>query len=188
MELRGKFANAFIHTNDVDQNTIDQVNNLINCDVSEGSTIHIMTDCHAGKGCTIGTTMTIKDRVCHNLVGCDVGCGILCLKVQGKFTVDDFLNACEKVPSGVGYIIEDGYLPYKPKDTIRIKEGYHNPLDAFGFFDDGPTVEMTPYGAMKALKKIISQKDKFEKCIEKSKRNSSLNKIQKFQHKLQNEF
>ena len=71
-----------------------------------------------------------------------------------------------------GYIIEKGYLPYKPTDTIRIKEGYHNPLDAFGFFDDDPTVEMTPYGAMKALKNIISQKDKFEKCIEKSKRNS----------------
>lgn len=71
-----------------------------------------------------------------------------------------------------GYIIEDGYLPYKPTDTVKIKEGYHNPLDAFGLFDDDSTVEMTPYGAMKALEKIISQKDKFEKCIEKSKRNS----------------
>ena len=78
-----------------------------------------------------------------------------------------------------GYIIEDGYLPYKPTDTVKIKEGYHNPLDAFGFFDDGPTIEMTPYGAKKVLENIISQKDKYEKYIEKSKRNSSLNKIQK---------
>lgn len=100
--LKGKFTNAIIHTSDIDQNTINQVNNLINCDVSEGSTIHIMPDCHAGKGCTIGTTMTIKDRVCPNLVGVDVGCGMLCLKVQGDFTIDDFLDACEKVPSGVG--------------------------------------------------------------------------------------
>ena len=102
MELKGKFANAIIHTSDIDENTINQVNNLINCDVSEGSTIHIMPDCHAGKGCTIGTTMTIKDRVCPNLVGVDVGCGMLCLKVQGDFSIDDFLDACEKVPSGVG--------------------------------------------------------------------------------------
>ena len=102
MELNGKFTNAIIHTSDVDQNTINQVNNLINCDVSEGSIIHIMPDCHAGKGCTIGTTMTIKDRVCPNLVGVDVGCAILCLKVQGDFSVDDFLDACENVPSGVG--------------------------------------------------------------------------------------
>lgn len=102
MILKGKFTNAIIHTSDIDENTINQVNNLINCDVSEGSTIHIMPDCHAGKGCTIGTTMTIKDRVCPNLVGVDVGCAILCLKVQGDFTIDDFLDACEKVPSGVG--------------------------------------------------------------------------------------
>ena len=102
MILKGKFTNAIIHTSHIDENTINQVNNLINCDVSEGSTIHIMPDCHAGKGCTIGTTMTIKDRVCPNLVGVDVGCGMLCLKVQGDFTVDDFLDACEKVPSGVG--------------------------------------------------------------------------------------
>ena len=102
MILKGKFTNAIIHTSDIDENTINQVNNLINCDVSEGSTIHIMPDCHAGKGCTIGTTMTIKDRVCPNLVGVDVGCGMLCLKVQGDFTIDDFLDACEKVPSGVG--------------------------------------------------------------------------------------
>lgn len=102
MILKGKFTNAIIHTSDIDENTINQVNNLINCDVSEGSTIHIMPDCHAGKGCTIGTTMTIKDRVCPNLVGVDVGCAILCLKVQGDFSIDDFLDACEKVPSGVG--------------------------------------------------------------------------------------
>ena len=102
MELKGKFANAIIHTSDIDDNTLKQITEMINCDVSEGSTIHIMPDCHAGTGCTIGTTMTIKDRVCPNLVGVDVGCGMLCLKVQGDFTIDDFLDACEKVPSGVG--------------------------------------------------------------------------------------
>lgn len=102
MELKGKFANAIIHTSDIDDNTLKQITEMINCDVSEGSIIHIMPDCHAGTGCTIGTTMTIKDRVCPNLVGVDANCGLLCLKVQGKFTVDDFLDACEKVPAGVG--------------------------------------------------------------------------------------
>lgn len=69
-----------------------------------------------------------------------------------------------------GYIIEDGYLPYKPKDTIRIKEGYHNSLDMFGSFDCGSSIEITPYGAMKAMEKIISQKDEFDKCVKKSKK------------------
>lgn len=68
-----------------------------------------------------------------------------------------------------GYIFEDGYLPYKPTDTIRIKEGYHNPLDAFGFFDDGPSVEMTPYGAKKALEKIISQRTNLKSALKKVK-------------------
>lgn len=100
--LTGKYADAFFHTNNVDQNTLLQVKELINCDVSEGSVIHIMPDCHAGKGCTIGTTMTITDKLCPNLVGVDVGCAIMCLKVQGDFSVEDFLDACEKVPAGVG--------------------------------------------------------------------------------------
>ena len=100
--LKGKYTNAVIHTENVDSATLQQVRDMINCDVSEGSSIHIMPDCHAGKGCTIGTTMTIKDKICPNLVGVDIGCSVLCLKLQGLFTVDDFLDACEKVPSGVG--------------------------------------------------------------------------------------
>lgn len=69
-----------------------------------------------------------------------------------------------------GYIIKDGYLPYKPEDTIRVKEGYHDPLDPFGFFDSGPSIEMTPYGAQKMLEKMFSERDKYDQCIEKSKR------------------
>lgn len=100
--LTGKYADAFFHTKNVDQHTLFQVKVLIDCDLSEGSVIHIMPDCHTGKGCTIGTTMTINDKLCPNLVGVDIGCGMLCLKVQGDFSVDDFLDACEKVPAGVG--------------------------------------------------------------------------------------
>ena len=110
MELKGKFANAIIHTSDVDQNTIDQVNNLINCDVSEGSTIHIMPDCHAGKGCTIGTTMTIKDRVCPNLVGVDVGCFSGDTKVKLTDGRDlSFLELIEEEKKGIehyGYSLD----------------------------------------------------------------------------------
>ena len=68
-----------------------------------------------------------------------------------------------------GYIIEKGYLPYKPTDTIRIKEGYHNPLDAFGLFDDDPSVEMTSYGAKKVLENIISQKINLKSVLKKVK-------------------
>lgn len=69
-----------------------------------------------------------------------------------------------------GWIIEDGYLPYKTTDTVRVKEGYHDPLDPFGFSDGSPSLEMTPYGAYKAFEKIFDERDKFDQCIEKSKR------------------
>lgn len=43
-----------------------------------------MPDVHAGKGCTIGTTMTITDKVSPNLVGVDIGCGMLTIKLNNK--------------------------------------------------------------------------------------------------------
>jgi len=50
--------------------------------MAEGSRIRIMPDVHSGKGCVIGTTMTINDKVVPNYVGVDIGCGILVCKVK----------------------------------------------------------------------------------------------------------
>lgn len=69
-----------------------------------------------------------------------------------------------------GWIVKDGYLPYKPTDTVRVKEGYHDTFDVFGVFDSVPSLEMTPYGAQKAMEKIFNDKDKWDQCIEKSRR------------------
>lgn len=69
-----------------------------------------------------------------------------------------------------GWIVKDGYLPYKPTDTVRVKEGYHNPFDVFGVFDGGTSLEMTPYSAQKMMEKILDEKDKWDQCIEKSRR------------------
>ena len=88
-ELQGKYNNAKIFTNLCDQQTISQILELLNSPTSEDSKIRIMPDCHAGAGCVIGTTMSIKDRVCPNLVGVDIGCGMLCIKI-GKLI--DFSN------------------------------------------------------------------------------------------------
>lgn len=73
-ELNGKYASAKVFTDTVDNESISQVINLLNQPYVDGSKIRMMPDIHAGAGCTIGTTMTINDKICPNLVGVDIGC------------------------------------------------------------------------------------------------------------------
>ena len=80
-EIKGKYATALITTDNIEEEAIAQITTLVNNPASEGSKIAIMPDVHAGKGCVIGTTMTIKNRVVPNLVGVDIGCGVLALEV-----------------------------------------------------------------------------------------------------------
>ena len=76
LELRGKYATAKVFTDVVDEASISQVINLLNQPYVEGANVRMMPDIHAGAGCTIGTTMTIGDKICPNLVGVDIGCGM----------------------------------------------------------------------------------------------------------------
>jgi RNA-splicing ligase RtcB len=77
LELKGKYNTAKVFTDVVEETAISQIVTLCNEEFSSGSTIRIMPDVHAGAGCTIGTTMTITDKVVPNLVGVDIGCGVL---------------------------------------------------------------------------------------------------------------
>ena len=84
IEVTGRYNTAKIFTDDCDDVTIAQVKNLLNQPCTEGSKVRIMPDCHAGAGCVIGTTMTIADKVIPNLVGVDIGCGMLATKLKEK--------------------------------------------------------------------------------------------------------
>ncbi|MBQ6567112.1 MAG: RtcB family protein, partial [Treponema sp.] len=74
--VSGKFNSAKVFTNDVEEASILQVKTLCDQSFAEGSRIRLMPDIHAGAGCTIGTTMTVTDKICPNLVGVDIGCGM----------------------------------------------------------------------------------------------------------------
>lgn len=82
----------------------DQVKALSNFEPYLQAKIRIMPDAHAGKGCTVGTTMTLTDKVTPNLVGVDIGCGMLVVKLKEKeidlAALDNAIR--EKVPSGFG--------------------------------------------------------------------------------------
>ncbi len=82
IELQGKYNTAKVYTDNLEQEAAAQIIELCNQELAQGSKIRIMPDTHAGAGCTIGTTMTISDKVVPNLVGVDIGCGMETIRIK----------------------------------------------------------------------------------------------------------
>ncbi len=80
--VEGKFNTAKIFTDIVDEKSLEQIKTLCDQEFTSGAKIRLMPDVHAGAGCTIGTTMNIKDKIVPNLVGVDIGCGMETLKIH----------------------------------------------------------------------------------------------------------
>lgn len=75
-EIKGKYNTAKVFTDNIEEKAAEQILELCDQEFVKDSRIRIMPDTHAGAGCTIGTTMTIKDKIVPNLVGVDIGCGM----------------------------------------------------------------------------------------------------------------
>lgn len=101
-EIRGKFNIAKIFTDILEEGAASQIETLCNQEFVKDSKIRIMPDVHAGAGCTIGTTMTITDKVVPNLVGVDIGCGMETIQISNKRLELQKLDKLiyEKIPSG----------------------------------------------------------------------------------------
>jgi tRNA-splicing ligase RtcB len=100
--INGKYTNALVTTENVEEEAIAQITELVNSAAAMGSKIVIMPDVHAGKGCVIGTTMTITDRVVPNLVGVDIGCGVLAFEVPIDIDFEKLQAVIDRgVPSGM---------------------------------------------------------------------------------------
>ena len=102
IQIKGKYNEAKIFTDIVDSTSIAQVQELCNQEFTAGSRIRLMPDIHAGAGCTIGTTMTIADKVVPNLVGVDIGCGMETTRIREDHIELQKLDKLiyEKIPSG----------------------------------------------------------------------------------------
>ena len=101
LEIRGKVNTAVCFATVIEEEAVEQIRRMCDYPIAEGSRIRIMPDVHAGKGCTVGTTMTITDKVVPNIVGVDLGCGMYTVDL-GKQEVDlEKLDvACHFIPSG----------------------------------------------------------------------------------------
>ena len=84
IEIKGKYNTAKIFTDTVEEGALAQIKLLCDQAFTAGSRIRIMPDVHMGAGCTIGTTMTISDKIVPNLVGVDIGCGMETVRLREK--------------------------------------------------------------------------------------------------------
>ena len=102
-EIKGKVNTAVCYAAVVEEEAIEQIRRMCDYVFTEGSKIRIMPDVHAGKGCTIGTTMTINDKVVPNIVGVDIGCGMYTVEL-GPVNIDfERVDAAvHEIPSGRG--------------------------------------------------------------------------------------
>lgn len=119
-EVIGKYNTAKIFTDVVDDVSIAQVKELCDQEFCAGSRIRLMPDIHAGAGCTVGTTMTIKDKVVPNLVGVDIGCGMETVKIKednlDMVRLDRVIR--ERIPAG----FEVRAAAHKYADRIDLRE------------------------------------------------------------------
>ena len=103
MTIYGKYTNAIVYADILDDKTKEQIKVLIDQDFMKDVKVRIMADCHAGAGCVIGTTLEIKNKIVPNLVGVDIGCGMLCVnleKTQIDFEgLDNFIH--NSIPAGM---------------------------------------------------------------------------------------
>ena len=107
IEIQGRCNTAQVFADSIDSDAYAQILQMMNQIWSRGMSVRIMPDVHAGKGCTVGTTMTIAGRIVPNLVGVDIGCGVDVLVVQKGFCADGTIDlqqldelVHEQIPAG----------------------------------------------------------------------------------------
>ena len=101
-EIKGTVTTAVCYAKVVEEEAIEQIRRMCSYALTENSRVRIMPDVHAGKGCTIGTTMTVEGKACPNVVGVDIGCGMYTVRLADRDI--DFAKvdrACHDIPSGM---------------------------------------------------------------------------------------
>lgn len=103
LEIQGKYNSAVVMTDQIEDECVGQLVTLCSQEIFKDSKIRIMPDCHAGKGCVVGFTASIKDRIIPNLVGVDISCSISTYKLDVKDVDFEQLDQVIRkyVPSGM---------------------------------------------------------------------------------------
>ena len=120
IEIKGTHNTAKVFTDNVESGACEQIRQLCDQKFCEKSVIRIMPDVHAGAGCTIGTTMTVRNTVVPNLVGVDIGCGMETIKTAAKDIDLEKLDRIihQNIPSG--FDIRSKIHPYS--ENVRLED------------------------------------------------------------------
>ena len=118
--IKGAFNSAKVFLDAVDDGTSQQLHELCNQPFVEGLKIRVMPDSHVGMGCTIGTTMTIKDKVVPGHVGVDIGCGVLAARIPER-TVD-FVKLDRVIRGNVPSGFATRHTPHRLASSARLCE------------------------------------------------------------------
>lgn len=103
IDFKNRIGNvAKVYAKTFEDEAYNQITRMLNYDPYLRSKVRIMPDAHAGKGCVIGTTIVLDGAVTPNLVGVDIGCGMLAAYVTNEEIDLDKLDKVirENVPSG----------------------------------------------------------------------------------------
>lgn len=102
IELKGKYNTAKVFIDNVENETQSQIIELCNQDFVQGGKIRIMPDTHKGAGCVIGFTADLENKIIPNIVGVDIGCGMLTIELSKENInlqqLDEIIH--KYVPSG----------------------------------------------------------------------------------------
>ncbi|MEG0472783.1 MAG: RtcB family protein [Solibacillus sp.] len=120
IEVKGQYTDAVIYTKNPQEAAILQIKELVNQHFMQGAKVRIMPDYHAGRGCVIGTTIALNNRVVPNLVGVDVGCGVLVSEI-GKGKVD--FNSLDEI---IRRFVPSGNAVHDNADKMNVTEMYTN--------------------------------------------------------------
>ncbi len=123
-----EFDNVKIFTDNVEEAAVEQIKRLADTKIFGDAPIRIMPDCHAGAGCVIGFTAPLGDKLCPNIVGVDLNCGMLCVLLgKDKIDLERFDKVVkEQVPSGKNVQKEPSVGMGQLIDLLKCKDELRN--------------------------------------------------------------
>ncbi len=123
MEITGDYGTAVVMVDNIEESAANQIAELMNQSMSKDAHVRIMPDVHAGAGCVIGYTAKMGEKVVPNLIGVDIGCGVIGYQLDG---IDrPFIELDEVIENSVpsGFRVREKVLSMLPELYGRMSDG-----------------------------------------------------------------